>query len=163
MKNEHVQCHNLVCNAHFQHPRYAKNVGCSCRERENRLHAELATLKAQNAILENKSEYLASEVSVLRKVLKECRTKWDKTDNGSCAVCRCGHRLYDLKGNVQQCENPECLSHRIREALEHGDPCDLCGKEMNDTDTQARFENAVLGAHRKCVEAIAEVDGLEGK
>lgn len=94
---------------------------------------------------------LSGEVSGLRKVLKECRTKWDTADNGMCAVCRTGHRLFDLKGNVQSCENAECLSHRIKAALSYGDPCDLCGKEMKATDKTERMENAIFGVCSACL------------
>lgn len=63
-------------------------------------------------------ESLQSEVDRLRTALGECRDKWDTAGNGKCDVCQFGHRLFDLKGSVQECDNSECLSHRIRKALE---------------------------------------------
>lgn len=59
-----------------------------------------------------------AENAQLKLVLAECRQRWDRADDGKCEVCYIGYRKYDTKGNVQHCENADCLSHRIREALE---------------------------------------------
>ncbi len=118
-----------------------------------------SALKALVAKLEAAREALAcktSEASRLRKVLKECAKEWDTADNGRCAVCRIGHRKFDTKGQVQKCEWPKCLSHRIREALSHGDPCYYCGKEMNSSNKRERIENAIFGAHKECLEVEAK-------
>ena len=52
-------------------------------------------------------------VEVLRKTVEQ----YDGSDNGTCSVCRIGHRLYDLKGNIGICEWDECLSHEWRAVL----------------------------------------------
>lgn len=52
-------------------------------------------------------------VEVLRKTVEQ----YDGSDNGICAVCRIGHRKYDLKCNIGICEWAECLSHEWREVL----------------------------------------------
>ena len=110
----------------------------------------------QIAVLENRTACLTGEVTALRKTLKECRIKWDTADNGMCAVCRTGFRLFDLKGNVQKCENTECLSHRIDEALSYGDSCDICGKEMKSKGQEERIKNAIFGAHSNCLDVESQ-------
>lgn len=55
------------------------------------------------------------------KLLRKTVAKYDRGDNGKCAVCRIGHRLYNLKGKIGVCEWRECLSHEWREALEGND------------------------------------------
>jgi hypothetical protein len=59
----------------------------------------------------------AASVKILREALIALAAKFDCSDNGKCAVCRIGYRLYDLKGNVGICEWPECESHLVRKAL----------------------------------------------
>jgi hypothetical protein len=63
------------------------------------------------------NENLLAENQRLRTALEETVKKFDKGDNGTCAVCRIGHRLYDLKGNIGICEWADCLSHKWRAAL----------------------------------------------
>ena len=60
---------------------------------------------------------LTRKNAVLMATLQACRDKWDTAGNGRCGVCRSGYRMSDLKGNVQRCENPACLSHQIRSAI----------------------------------------------
>ena len=73
---------------------------------------------ATNAVIENWNKRAAlNEADALRAVLIECRDKWDSADNGRCTSCDFGYRKFDTKSNVQECDNAECLSHRIRAAI----------------------------------------------
>lgn len=60
---------------------------------------------------------LEAERERLEGILWRVVIRYDKGDNGTCSVCRIGHRLYDLKGRIQICEWEQCLSHEWRQAL----------------------------------------------
>lgn len=53
--------------------------------------------------------------------LRELSGRFNGIDCGSCKVCH-RHRLYDTRGNVGPCSNPECLSHRISQILDRYEP-----------------------------------------
>ena len=80
------------------------------------LCADFAT--QETLALTAERDELKRKNAVLRATLQACRDKWDTAGNGRCGVCRSGYRMSDLKGNVQRCENPACLSHQIRTAIE---------------------------------------------
>lgn len=118
---------------------------------------ELQTVQGYNKLV-NVIIVLRGEVKLLRNVLKEVRDKWDTSDNGVCSICRIGHRLYDDSSNLRQCENAQCLSHRIYKALTYDEPCDVCGKTMESTDKKEQIENALFGAHSNCMEDEKEAE-----
>jgi hypothetical protein len=71
----------------------------------------------QTLALTAERDELTRKNAVLMATLQACRDKWDTAGNGRCGVYRSGYRMSDLKGNVQRCENPACLSHQIRSAI----------------------------------------------
>jgi hypothetical protein len=54
----------------------------------------------------------AEEARSIADALRELSDQFNRIDNGHCTICR-RFRLYDTKGNMQPCENLDCLSHRI--------------------------------------------------
>lgn len=60
---------------------------------------------------------LERQNKLLKDALKRTVKKYDKIDNGRCAVCKIGHRMISAAGNVGKCENVDCLSHVWRKAL----------------------------------------------
>lgn len=53
-------------------------------------------------------------------VLWELYKKTGIVDNGYCAVCRIGHRLWKKSGAdgpAEPCDNPDCISHQVEEIL----------------------------------------------
>jgi hypothetical protein len=60
-------------------------------------------------------------IAALKKTLKAFYQKTGIIDNGYCAVCRCGHRLWKLPAcrvPAGPCSNEECLSRKADALLE---------------------------------------------
>lgn len=60
-------------------------------------------------------------IAALQKTLKAFYQKTGIIDNGYCAVCRCGHRLWKLPAcrvPAGPCSNEECLSRNADALLE---------------------------------------------
>lgn len=57
------------------------------------------------------------EAQAISDILREMSDCFNGVDNGHCTICR-QHRLYDTRGNVDLCENADCLSRRVGAILE---------------------------------------------
>jgi len=100
--------------------------------------------------------------------LAEMLDRFDCVANGYCTTCG-RHRLYDLKGVVQPCENPGCPSHRWRAALEQGPP--VTGtlgdfQRAESASPQARLADAHADAEsaardRQDAEALATLERVQ--
>lgn len=84
----------------------------------------LAALRfaVKTAVLHSRSdiEYLLAKLDAadrMAEVLTEMRLKYDTIDNGTCAMCRIGHRVMESKNVVGVCGWGDCLSHKIAEAF----------------------------------------------
>ena len=97
--------------------RYDHQVGAVKDANENSFAFLPASLGRKSEAIGNQIVTALNESDALRAVLIECRDRWDSADNGRCTSCDFGYRKFDTKGNVQECDNAECLSHRIRAAL----------------------------------------------
>jgi len=82
----------------------------------------LSDLQTLISSLRQQVRELTAERDAQHRVLELWRERFDYIDNGKCAVCRIGHRLHDLKGNVGICEWQECISHDMRKVLEPATP-----------------------------------------
>lgn len=76
-------------------------------------------IKADEARIPTTEESVAraEEAMSIADVLRELSDQFNSIDNGHCTICR-QFRLYDTRGNMQPCENSECLSYRIGAILE---------------------------------------------
>lgn len=64
------------------------------------------------------TKQIERQTPAIIEVLRRTIARYDDINNGTCAVCRIGHRLYDLKGNLGICEWKDCLSHEWRDAMQ---------------------------------------------
>lgn len=68
--------------------------------------AHLATLADRDA-----------QIATMASALQAMSARFDGVSDGRCVTCRHYGRYFDLKGNIQPCDNRECLSNRVGAAL----------------------------------------------
>jgi len=84
---------------------------------ERRLEAEVAgvaLVRQQSALA---IADLEQRLEMAREALERINDCIEPIDNGRCGICRIGFRSYGLKGKPQPCSRPDCLSHKIDNAL----------------------------------------------